>query len=78
MFIDVTMVGLRCDNCGKTYQNENTCFTAFVDKQDCAEDAEEGGWHVGRINQYCPSCHEIDDEDNLILKNKKEVLMGNH
>lgn len=28
-------------------------------------------WHVDGDKQYCPSCHRIDDDDNIVIGRKE-------
>jgi len=67
MFSPVECFILSCDNCQEHFENYNG-FGIFADKDAAREDAEEDGWYRDGEKHYCPKCHTIDDEDNLIVK----------
>ena len=58
---------LECDNCGEVYRNEHTGYSIWVTESDCYDDAQEDGWYEEDEKYYCPLCHFIDEEDNIIL-----------
>lgn len=64
------MFALYCDVCSRHYTEENQGYCAWPDKSSVDVDAaEQDGWHIDTYNDkhYCPRCHEIDDNDNLII-----------
>lgn len=59
-----------CDNCGDTYEDPVTGFSLWTDSG--AMNPEDRGWHVTDDGKhYCPDCHIVDDDDNLIIKPKE-------
>lgn len=70
MYQKIECVCLVCDNCGETYLDGDTGFSIFVDEDAVHEAADIDGWYLndtGDGKYYCPDCHSIDDEDNLIV-----------
>lgn len=66
------LYGASCDNCKEIYSDgHDTGFSYFVDHGILHEKLDSDGWHSGDEGCYCPKCHKIDDEDNLILINQK-------
>lgn len=58
-----------CDGCGKDYQESFTGFTIWVYKDDVSESMTDNGWHITDDGKtYCDDCHEIDENDNVIIK----------
>lgn len=56
---------LKCDICGALYDDE------YWDDEAAFDWAEENCWlrnYDGK--DICPDCYEIDDEDNITLKQK--------
>ena len=66
MYNKVECICLTCDNCGETYMDDHSGFSIYVDENGAHEAAEDDGWHLEGDKHYCPECHTIDDEDNLI------------
>jgi hypothetical protein len=65
---------LSCDNCNADYESAEG-FTIFIDDVHCR--ASDDDWFIGhdsheqeeyRDKHYCPKCHTIDDDDNIVLK----------
>lgn len=61
---------LECDNCKEIFQDEHSGFSIFVDESSAWEYADNDGWYEDKGKHYCPSCHDFDDDDNLIIKNQ--------
>lgn len=61
----VECVIITCDNCENVYEDGNG-YSIFADKNSAYP--SEYGWHVDKDKHYCPSCYELDENDNLILK----------
>jgi hypothetical protein len=72
MIKEIEMYTVICDGCGKD-SNENAPYAAWGCKQHALDIAMEEGYYRDGDEHYCTDCHEFDDEDNLILHNKKEV-----
>lgn len=61
---------VKCDCCGQHLGNEALWR---ADEQGAKDDAygEDGGFiHLGG-KDYCPSCYEIDENDNYVTKDGK-------
>jgi len=67
MYNKVECIVISCDNCGETYTDEHSGFSIYVDESSAYESADSDGWYGDKNIHYCPSCHKIDDEDNLII-----------
>lgn len=68
------MFGVECDNCKQDYNEDSTGFCAWTDHGLAQESADKDGWHSTEDGKhYCPKCFTIDDNDNLILKQLKEM-----
>jgi hypothetical protein len=68
MYNKVECICLSCDNCGETFMDNHTGFSIYVDENGAHEAADNDGWYSEDGKHYCPECHTIDDDDNLILK----------
>lgn len=64
--------GVQCDVCGKVYMNKHSGFTLFVDANSAKEDAQDYYWLIENGKCYCPDCFEVGDDDDVIIKEKKE------
>lgn len=69
--IEVTYYAASCDICKKSWVNEHHGWSAMSDKLGIKEMLMNDEWHLEDGKTYCPNCHEIDDDDNLILKEVK-------
>ena len=71
MIKEVKSYSLICDNCGKTYV-ENYCdYSIWLDESLAIEDAMSEGWIEHEDKHYCPSCYEVDINDNITIKDIK-------
>lgn len=70
LFEEITY-GIQCDVCGKLFTNEHSGFSLFVDKNQVKEEAQDYDWFIEKEECYCPDCYEIDDNDNIKIKEKK-------
>lgn len=61
----IECVIVTCDNCENPYEDGNG-FSIFSD-ETCVH-PEDNEWYVDEDKHYCPSCYELDEDDNLILK----------
>jgi len=70
MYNKVECICLTCDNCGETFEESHNGFSIFLDENQANDEADNDGWSLHNENNkhYCPSCHTIDDDDNLIVK----------
>lgn len=65
--------GVKCDCCGKLYEQRGTDYSLFVSDEDIESYLEEDDWFIdiwgkGRGKKYyCPECFEMDDDDNMII-----------
>lgn len=60
-----------CDNCGETYCDDHSGFTIFVDEIQANDYAQNSDWYNEGDKHYCDNCHSFDEDDNLIIKAKK-------
>lgn len=73
MIKPIEMFALHCDVCNRHYTEEYQGYCAWPDKSSVDTDAAESdGWYIDYATDkhYCPKCHEIDDNDNLIIHYK--------
>jgi Zn finger protein HypA/HybF involved in hydrogenase expression len=68
MIQKVEMFTIKCDNCGKLYEDEHQGFCAWNYEGAAWEYASEENWIREDDKHYCPNCYEYDDDDNLIIK----------
>ncbi|MBN4061704.1 hypothetical protein JYU20_00720 [Bacteroidales bacterium AH-315-I05] len=76
MIVKMIMYGCRCDNCGKQWYDEETGYVAYTDKAGVNDELEDGGWHraaqeVGNDKHYCEECWEWNENDDLVVKERK-------
>ena len=65
---------ISCDNCKEDYRDEHTGFSIYVDENGLHDSADKNGWHSEENIHYCPKCHTINDNDELIIDKKRKVL----
>ena len=65
---------IDCDVCGQSYRDDYTGFSIWLDDNSADEALEDTGWYIDEGKHYCKDCHEIDDNDNLIIKPKTEKM----
>ena len=65
MIEKIDCIIIKCNNCGDVYEHVEG-WTIFASKTDV--NPEEDDWYVEDDTHYCPDCHEIDEDDNLIVK----------
>lgn len=68
MIHEVIMYGATCDNCGESWYNDHHGWSAMNDESGLKEMISNDEWYTYGDKHYCPSCHNIDDDDNLVLK----------
>lgn len=74
MIQKIDMFTVKCDNCGKLFEDEINCFCAWNDESGALDNAKEADWIEGNEpdTHYCPDCYKFDEDDNLILKTLKK------
>lgn len=70
MIKEITIYTVVCDGCGKDV-NEHADYSGWDNKDFTESIAKESDWIKEDDNHFCPDCYEYDDDDNLIIKNKK-------
>lgn len=69
MIQEVTMFGAVCDCCNEAWYNDHYGWSAMNDKSGLKEMLSNDEWHISEDGKtYCPSCHTIDDDDNVVIK----------
>lgn len=61
----VECIIITCDICEEPFEDYSG-YSIFVSDTDV--DPTDCEWYVDNDKHYCPSCHTIDENDNLILK----------
>ncbi len=62
-----TVYSAECDVCKETFEHPYEGWSIFLDQDRMLDNMGDSGWHIDGINCYCPKCHEIDGDDNLII-----------
>ena len=70
MIKEVKSYSLICNNCGETYRHKWTNYALWFDESAPLEYASEEGWIEHENKHYCPNCYEIDNDDNVIIKER--------
>jgi hypothetical protein len=70
MVLEVMMYTIVCDNCGCDV-NEGSEYSGWNEENYVEEIRQEAGWEKVDDEHYCTDCFEYDDDDNLVIKNKK-------
>lgn len=73
-FIKETLETVQCDNCKTDYQDENSGYGFWLDKNDAWESACDDGWTEDNGKHYCVKCHYYNDEDELIINSERNKL----
>lgn len=69
MIQKVEMFTVKCDNCGKLFEDEYQGFCAWNCENGAWDNASDWDWHKEDLDtHYCPDCYSFDDEGNLIIK----------
>ena len=58
----------ECDMCKTDFECPFEGWSIFMSKDHMTDSMSNRNWHIDGDTCYCPKCHEIDDDDNLILK----------
>lgn len=69
----IEMYTCICDNCGKS-ADEGTDYAGWSDSSYSKDIASNADWATEGDKDYCTDCYSYDDEDNIILKPKKESI----
>lgn len=74
MIKKVKMYAGQCDCCGEAWEHWHHGWSSLPDASDIEEGMTDQGWHIeeagdgeNRDMHYCPACHKIDDNDNLVV-----------
>jgi hypothetical protein len=70
MVKEVIMYTIVCDGCGKDV-NAECEYSCFNDENYVEDVRQESDWEKVDDEHYCTDCFEYDDDDNLVIKNKK-------
>lgn len=62
------MYGIQCDVCKDVYRNAHSGYAMYVDEDSAKEEAQEEYWLIEGGKCYCPKCFEIDEDDNVFIK----------
>lgn len=69
MIEPIECIIIKCNHCGEIFEDGHG-FTIFPDYT--TTNPEDYGWHVDEGKHYCPGCHEVDENDNLIIKTESD------
>lgn len=75
MYNKETCICITCDNCGELYRDEHSGFSLFVDEWSAHEAVDNDSWYSESGTHYCPACHKIDDEDNLVVNFSRHQVL---
>ena len=67
-------ISISCNNCGDVYIDEHTGFSLYPDEIGAHEAADSDGWHSSEGEHYCPLCHKINDNEELIIDSGRTIL----
>ena len=69
MIQTIQMFTVKCDNCGKSFEDTHQGFCAWNDADGAETYAIDSGWLKEEADtHYCPDCYYFDDYDNLTLR----------
>lgn len=71
MIKPVTFYSATCDCCGEGWYNDHYGWSAMNGEEEMRQMLYDDEWHVDGDKQYCPSCHRIDDDDNIVIGRKE-------
>lgn len=69
MIFEVAYFEGWCDNCGAQWDDD---YFALKDPDAVEFSMEEQEWHIDEDKHYCPDCWEVGDNDEIIIKSKKQ------
>lgn len=61
---------VECDHCKDMFENSEG-FSIFVDQGSAKEECRDADWLIENNKCYCPNCYDYDENDNIIIKTKK-------
>jgi hypothetical protein len=64
MIITEVFYGVKCNRCGTQYEDSEHAF--WNDEGNTLEYSHSEGWNEQNGKHYCPDCHEVDDDGDLI------------
>lgn len=71
MISKVECIIIECDNCGEIFE-DGSGFSIFVDNDNAHP--QDHDWYCEGGKHYCPECHTLDDEDNLIINDDRTKI----
>ena len=77
MIKEVKMYTVQCDNC-KCTSGDNSEFSCWNDESTALDEAKESEWIESEGKHYCPDCYSIDDDDNIIINEKRKDINQKH
>lgn len=73
---EVKMFTVKCDNCGKLFEDEYMGYSCWGSFADAWEYASESEWiREEGEKQYCPECYSYDDNDELVLNKNRTIAL---
>lgn len=63
------LYGIQCDICGTYYVDEHNGIGFWLEIPYAEESAMNKGWYCDD-KHYCPNCHTINDDDELVINAK--------
>lgn len=77
MIVSEVFYGVQCDRCSEMYEGNE--FSFWMEESTAEEEATESDWHRENGKHYCPNCHEVNGEDEVIIydeypKHLKELI----
>ena len=70
-FIEEKLQTVQCDNCKDTYQDDDSGYAFWMNPNDAWECANDDGWTEEDDKHYCSNCFEYNDDDELIINEKR-------
>lgn len=74
MYNKVECIRISCDNCGEVYSDDHSGFSIFLDEGTANEYADNDSWHSDNGKHYCPDCHTINDDDEIVIDESKKKI----
>ena len=68
MTYETIMYGIKCNRCQEIYEDSEGVNFAVDRHGDLEECAQEDGWYVNGEKHYCPNCHTINENDEVVTK----------
>ncbi|MCW0484094.1 hypothetical protein [Gaoshiqia sediminis] len=65
MIIHGVFFAVKCNRCGNICESGD--YQYWNDESAAEESAAESEWHIDNGKHYCPNCHEIDENDNVLI-----------